>query len=314
MALQAGLFAGVIGQQKNVARATVAFVVSRLIAHILLGGLLGALGSVITLSLGVRLFFQGLVAAFMLVTAANLLELHPFFRYFALRPPKFLYKNIKKLSKLQEVFAPALLGAATIFVPCGVTQAMELLAINSADLVQGALIMGFFTAGTSVLFLVIGLSGQALVERMKERFNKMVAIFLIGMALYALNGILVVQNSPLTAQTITAPIRYFFSDERFSRGTFAPVINGKQQLYIQITSNGYTPAFMRVKKGIPVELILESKEAYSCAVAFVFKEFDINTFLKPTDLQTFTFTPQETGQFPFSCSMGMYTGVVEVVE
>ncbi|MDO8638835.1 MAG: hypothetical protein Q7R43_04625 [Candidatus Daviesbacteria bacterium] len=36
--------------------------------------------------------------------------------------------------------------------------------------------------------------------------------------------------------------------------------------------------------------------------------------LKPTDSVVLEFTPTEVGQIPFSCSMGMYRGTIEVVE
>ncbi|HEX7018180.1 MAG TPA: sulfite exporter TauE/SafE family protein, partial [Patescibacteria group bacterium] len=56
------------------------FLVSKLIAHVILGFFLGALGSVLTLSLGVRLAFQIFTALFMFATAMNLLDVHPIFR------------------------------------------------------------------------------------------------------------------------------------------------------------------------------------------------------------------------------------------
>mgnify|MGYP006422000029 CR=1 FL=1 len=67
------------------------------------------------------------------------------------------------------------------------------------------------------------------------------------------------------------------------------------------------------KKGVPVNLTLNSNDVYSCALSFVFREFGIRASLKSTDSQSFVFTPNKAGRYTFSCSMGMYTGVLEVI-
>jgi plastocyanin domain-containing protein len=133
------------------------------------------------------------------------------------------------------------------------------------------------------------------------------------MAVYSLNGVLLVLNSPVTVNKFIYPITYFFSEERFSKVPTTTVTNGVQEVTITVSNNGYRPNKLIVKSGQPVKLTLQSKDAYSCAAAFIFAEFGINTFLEANDTQTFTFTPKEPGKYQFSCSMGMYTGVLEVI-
>ena len=93
----------------------------------------------------------------------------------------------------------------------------------------------------------------------------------------------------------------------------APLENGVQKVTINVTSSGYSPQSFQVKAGIPVELTLETKDVYTCASAFTFKAFNIYESLKSTDQKTFTLTPEKKGKFTFACSMGMYTGVMEVI-
>lgn len=288
------------------------FLLAKLISHTILGFMLGLLGSVMTLSLGVRLAFQVFTALFMFATAMNLLNVHPVFRYVAFQPPKFLQRLVRNSTKSKALFAPALLGLMTIFIPCGVTQAMEVTAINSGNGVYGALIMFSFVLGTSPLFAFLGIATAKLTEGWYQKFTNVAAISLIVMALYSINGVLVVKDAPITLQKIAAPIAYFFSNERFSK-TVAPTTNGTQQVTINVLNNGYQPNKVRVKQGQPVRLTIQSKDAYSCAVAFVFKEFGINTFLGPNDTESFAFTPTKKGVYTFSCSMGMYTGTMEVI-
>lgn len=289
------------------------FLTTKLISHTLLGFLLGALGSTITLSLGMRLTFQIFTAFFMFATAMNLLNVHPIFRYVSFQPPKFLQRMVRNTTKSKALFAPALLGALTIFVPCGVTQAMEVLAVNTGDPIQGALIMAAFVLGTSPLFAVLGVATAKLSEGWYQRFAKFAAISLVLMALYGLNGVLIVIDSPITINKLVSPITYFFSEERFAYLAETPVVDGVQRVTITILNSGYEPNNVRVQAGIPVELTLQSNEVYTCALSFVFKEFGISTFLDSSDTQTFTFTPTKPGKYQFSCSMGMYSGVMEVI-
>ncbi|MBP7842527.1 sulfite exporter TauE/SafE family protein [Candidatus Woesebacteria bacterium] len=297
------------------------FLVVKLISHTLLGFLLGFLGEKLSLSLGVRLTFQAFTAFFMFATAMNLLDVHPIFRFVLIQPPKFIQKMVRGSSKSKALFAPAFLGFLTIFIPCGVTQAMAVLAINTASPIQGALIMFAFVLGTSPLFALIGVATAKLSETWNKYFTKIASYLLIAMAVYSINGVLLVLNSPITLQNMVQPVTYFFSDERFTGegsnrqvGKDQAVIeNGVQKVTIVAQNSGYTPNYFSVKKGVPVELTVQSMDVYSCAADFVFKEFGISVFLGPTDSKSFTFTPTKKGKFTYSCSMGMYSGVMEVL-
>lgn len=289
------------------------FLGGKLISHVAFGFLLGALGSVISLGLGMRLFFQAFTAFFLFSTAMNLLNAHPFFRFVAIQPPRFVQRMVRNTSKSKALFAPFVLGLMTVLIPCGVTQAMELLAINTGSAISGALIMFAFVLGTMPLFAIIGIATAKLSEAWYQKFNKFAAYSLILMAAYSLNGILVVSNSPVTAQKMIAPVTYFFSEERFAPSATTVVADGVQKVVIQVENRGYNPKYVKVSKGVPVELTLSSQDTYSCALAFVFKEYGISTFLESTDRQVFTFTPTKSGKFTYTCSMGMYSGVMEVI-
>lgn len=288
------------------------FLLAKLVTHTLFGFLLGALGSVMSLSLGVRLTFQVFTALFMLATAMNLLEVHPIFRYVLIQPPKFVRKWIKSTTRSQAMFAPAVLGAMTIFVPCGVTQAMEVLAINTGNPVVGALVMFFFVLGTSPLFAIIGVATAKLSEKWNQWFLQIAAVGLILMALYSINGVLTVLNFPLTWQKIVYVVTTPLESETGVVSTVAEE-DGVQKVLIDVLSGGYTPNRFTVKSGVPVEMILRSNGVYSCALAFTFREFGINEFLDPIDEKVIRFTPTKKGTYTYSCSMGMYTGVMKVI-
>lgn len=293
------------------------FLSTKLIAHVILGFLLGGLGSVFAINQSVQLTLQIFTALFMFATAMNFLDVHPIFRYLAFTPPKFLRRMVKNSSQSQALFAPATLGLFSVFIPCGVTQSMEVLAIASGNPIQGALIMGSFVLGTSPIFALLGIATAKLTESWREVFNKTAAAILIALAIYSFNSALIVIDSPITIGKMTEKITWFFSDERIRQkkadNQTAKQVGNLQKITIEIKNNGYLPKYFTVKKDIPVELTLSSGTVYSCAQSFIFREFKINTVVKANSSEKFTFTPTEKGKFTFSCSMGMYSGVMEVI-
>lgn len=339
-AVQGGLLASIIANQKKQElaekvgkdkTATVAlkqfdqldwlpvtmFLAAKLVSHVILGFLLGSLGSFFTLSLSAQLGLQVFTALFMLATAMNFLDVHPIFRRLAFQPPRFMRRLVKNQSQSKALFAPIVLGLFSIFIPCGVTQSMEVLAVASGSPVQGALIMGTFVLGTAPIFAALGIATAKLTEAWQAVFNKTAAAILIALAVYSFNGVLVVLDAPLTINKIASKITWFFSDERFgssaNNNKFVTQVGDLQKVTIQILNNGYYPKSFQVQKDLPVELTLTNGNVYSCAQAFVFKEFAISAIVKANSEQVFTFTPKEKGKFTFSCSMGMYTGVMEVI-
>jgi len=332
LAVQGGLLASVIAAQKEneLAKKTETkssaprsfdaldwlpvgmFLLMKLLAHVAFGFLLGALGSVIALSLGVRLFFQVFAALFMFATAMNLLEVHPIFRYAAIQPPRFLQRLVYKSARSRALFAPALLGLLTLFIPCGVTQAMEILVVQSGNAVTGALVMGAFILGTFPLFAAIGIATAKFSEFWRKNFLRIAAYALIFMALYGMNGVLQALDAPITFQKIVALAKVSPATTDNATAVVANKDDSAQKILITINNNGYSPRNLRVKVNQPVELTLKNSGAYSCASAFSFRAFGISTDLGPQEQKSFTFTPTKPGNYTFSCAMGMYTGVLEV--
>ncbi len=297
-----------------------AFLTSKFIIHVIFGALLGLLGSSISLSLSTRLYFQGFAAVFMFASAMNLLNAHPIFRYLAFQPPKFARGLIKSNSKAGTLFAPALLGLLTILIPCGVTQAMEVLAIGSGSALNGALIMGAFILGTTPMFVLIGFAASRVSDTSKKYFTYTAAALLIGMAIYSFNGILQVLDSGYSLQRLGPKIVKLLPP--YEKSTLPMVVkdpnvkveSGVQKVTISVSNGGYSPKAFRVKKDVPVELTLAADTGvYSCATAFTFREFKIVDYLKPGDSNVHVFTPTEKGIFTFACSMGMYSGTMEVI-
>ncbi len=132
------------------------FLLSKLVAYTILGALLGLLGSVLTLNTTVRAILLIGIGIFMVGNALRMFNVHPIFRFFAIEPPKFITRYIRRTAKgSTDWFSPLFLGALTVLIPCGVTQAMMAVALATGDPLQGAALMFAFVLGTSPVFFLV---------------------------------------------------------------------------------------------------------------------------------------------------------------
>lgn len=327
LAVQGGLLASVIAareekeieQRKNIKNSlwpVGAFILAKLAAYTILGLLLGAFGGALNISTEAQTWMQAVAGIYMIAVALNLLNIHPFFRYVIFQPPRFLTRLVRNQSKSKELFAPILLGAMTIFIPCGTTIAMEALAISSGNALSGMLIMFVFILGTVPLFFGLGSLTSLLGDKFRARFLRLAAILVLYLGITSVNGALVAGGSPITLQKIyeNSPIEISLGGNQSPQsGGESTAENGVQNATIMITSRGYSPAYLKVKQGVPLKLSLQSKDAYNCASAFRIPALKIAKNVRPNTTEIVEFTPKEKGRMAFTCSMGMYTGVIEVI-
>ncbi len=80
-----------------------------------------------------------------------------------------------------------------------------------------------------------------------------------------------------------------------------------QTAKVTVTEDGYKPASLTLKKGVPAKITFTRKVDSECASEVVFPDYKIRKKLplnKPVDIKL---TPRE-GTFKFTCGMGMYKG------
>ncbi len=192
---------------------------------------------------------------------------------------------------------------------------MEALAISSANVLVGAAIMATFVLGTSPLFFGIGWLTSVLGDTFRTKFLKIAAFGVLYLGITSFNGALIAGGSPISLQSMWQGVtKVLLVQSTSENSAFAPnVANGVQNIEIAITAGGYNPRYIKVKKDTSVKLTLKSKDAYSCASAFRIPSLNYVKNLAPNGTEVFTFTPTQSGQIAFNCSMGMYTGVIEVL-
>lgn len=330
IAVQGGLLASVIAsreeadleegsRRKHTIWPTLSFLAAKLVVYLLLGFALGAFGKALEISDNVRTWMQLLAGFYMVAVALNLLNVHPVFRYVVIQPPKFFARLARNQSKSKDLFAPTFLGIMTIFIPCGTTIAMEALAISSGNPVTGAAILGAFVLGTSPLFFVLGYLTTALGDAFRSKFLKLAALLVIYLGLTSINGSLVAFGSPVTFRTLAdnSPIQINLNGETTTEATVADnnvqLIDGVQNVAIKVFPNGYNPNLVRAKVGIPIKLNLTTTGGYGCTSSFVMPSLGIRRRLPRTGTDTIDLPAQNPGKITWTCSMGMYSGVLEVI-
>jgi sulfite exporter TauE/SafE len=299
---------GEVNISKNLkAKALVAFLIAKLIAYTLLGALLGLIGKSLIISPGVQGWLQIVIGVYMLIMAANLINLHPFFKKFIITPPKFIFRLLRNQTKVKSFFTPVFLGALTVLIPCGVTQAMMLLAVSAGNPVVSASIMFAFILGTIPVFFLIGMAATELFKR--KVLAVLAALVVAAMGILSINSGQVLRGSAQTLQNYWRVING--SDLVTNQAT---VDDGIQNVTINVTTHGYTTNINTLKLGVPVRLTLITNGVASCARSFTIPDYNISKVLPTTGTETVEFTPTKTGLLTYTCSMGMYSGSFNVVK
>jgi plastocyanin domain-containing protein len=83
---------------------------------------------------------------------------------------------------------------------------------------------------------------------------------------------------------------------------------GLQRIPVKV-HGAYTPAVIRVRAGVPVQLEFERDETNPCTEEVVLPAFGIRTYLPAHRTTSVRFTPG-AGTFEFACGMGMVRGTI----
>lgn len=270
----------------------------RVISYTLIGGVVGALGSAISLSAQVKGVIALGAGLFMILMALNMWGAFPWLRRFIPRLPKGLAGKIRQ-EKAKSSNRPFYIGLLNGFMPCGPLQAMQLFALASGSFISGALSMFFFSLGT--VPLLFGL--VALGTLLNQRFTKV--MMTVGGALVLVLGVFMLGNG-LALAGIALPVQ----------NQTAVVAENKaqvQEVRTELLPNEYTP--ITVKSGTPVRWTIEVSEENlnGCNNKIIIPEYNIEQELK-VGTNLIEFVPQKAGIVPFSCWMGMIKSQIQVEE
>jgi sulfite exporter TauE/SafE/copper chaperone CopZ len=274
----------------------------RVIAYTLIGGIVGALGSVFSISNTGSAFISIFAGAFMVIMGLNMLNIFPWLRRLNPHMPKVFAKKIHSEKRNKGPFIVGLLNG---LMPCGPLQAMQLYALGTGSFIAGALSMFMFSLGTVPLLFAFGALGSMLSSKFTKKMVKASAMLVI-----VLGFVMVNRGFAFTGITINSPLAAASTDK--NDGANTAVMNGDvQEISTTLESGRYTP--ITVKKGIPVKWTIkaESGSLNGCNNEIIVPKYNIKQKLNEGE-NVITFTPTETGKFGYSCWMGMIRSSITV--
>ncbi len=158
------------------------FHIGRLLSFAVLGGVLGVIGSAFSISFTVTAILGIVASTVMILLGLNLVGV--FSKNMITLPPS-LFNFFRKVE--HKTIAPFLLGVGTFFLPCGFTQAMQVVALSSGSFFSGFLIMGGFAVGTLPMLALLSFGSASFAQsRHAPLFFKSAGVVVIGLGLFAL--------------------------------------------------------------------------------------------------------------------------------
>jgi uncharacterized protein len=275
------------------------FNAGRLLSYTFFGGLIGLAGSALMLSpLATATLTIG-ASVLMLGIGLQMLGLLPPLTQL-LRLPKSTLHRVHDLVANRSSGSAFVLGAATFFLPCGFTLALQLYVLAQGNALTGALTMLVFALGTLPALASLSALSSFVRGRMQGWFLK-----LAGAAVVVL-GFLNIQYGLVQAGSGHAPEIPFAIAQS---GAVTESNPARQVQIVTMTISGleYRPNRFTVKAGLPVEWRIDARDAEGCGRILVARGIGLSKFLAADKIETITFTPQKTGVIAFNCSMGMMT-------
>jgi sulfite exporter TauE/SafE/copper chaperone CopZ len=286
------------------------FNAGRIVSFIAFGAIIGAIGSAFAL----KGTFLGLltiaVGAVMLVLGLQLTEIFPRITR-GLTLPSGLAKKFGINTRKEREYSHKnafLMGAATFFLPCGFTQAMQLLAVSTGNPLQAAVIMGAFAIGTTPGLLTLGGLTSVVKGAFAQRFFRIVGVIVVAMALinftngFTLAGLnrFLDSSNPMVNTAV---------QQESSEGSV--ILNTTFKLKEDIVPSTFT-----AKVGQKTTLVVDVKEdGQGCMSTIMIIGLDDSPqYLKKGKKIELTFTATKPGTYTIACAMGVPRGSITVTE
>lgn len=276
-----------------------AYNAGRVLGYTMLGGIIGALGSAISVSIGFMSGVSIFAGVFMILMGLNMAGFNLFRRYLKIPWPR--------LSMTGKTNAPFLTGLLNSLMPCGPLQTMQLYALGTGSAVNGALAMLVFSLGTLPLMLSFGTMASFFNKNSSKRILKISGALVIVLGLIMTNRGLAIAGLNLPLSDLTA-----IGKSKTTMVAKAQLENGVQIVRMTANNRGYTPNVLYVQKDIPVKWIVEGEQINSCNNQIIIPDLNLKKKLSAGE-NIIEFTPREQ-DLNFSCWMGMIRGVVKVVD
>lgn len=270
----------------------------RVLSYTAVGAVVGGVGQVLTLSDTLKGVIPIVGGVFMLVMAVNLLGIFPVLRYLQLGLPNGLVKKIRGA----EHKSPLVVGLLTALMPCGPMQMVQIYALGTRSALYGALSMLVFSLGTTPGLLALGTFSSAV----SRRFSK-VLLRASAVVVAVLGVVMLTRGLALLGVALPSV------PARASDGYAQSVVKGETQTVSTSAGESSFPP-IEVKKGVKVvwTIRMRAEDYNDCNNEIILPAYHIRQKLQVGENRV-EFTPEQTGDFPYTCWMGMIKSTIRVV-
>lgn len=268
----------------------------RLTGYSILGGMAGALGSVFSLSIGLMSGISIIAGLAMIIMGIHMTGFTFLGKRLSFALPQIPYKPK----------TPFLIGVLNGLMPCGPLQTMQLYALGTASVTQGALSMFIFALGTMPLMLSFGALAGFFSATAAKKVLKLAGVCVIVLGI-AMTG------RGLTLGGFTWPWLSSQASAADSANLIkAKITNGVQTIHMKADSKGYTPNVFFAQKNIPIRFVIQADRLTSCNNEILIPDLKIRKKLIPGE--NVLEIPPQTSDIAFSCWMGMLKGVIKLTD
>jgi len=283
----------------------------RVVSYTVIGGVVGAVGSLFSLSTALKGLMPILAGAFMLVLGVRMLGIFPWLSRLRIRLPRI---GKGRFTSALAGRGPFLVGLLNGLMPCGPLQTMQVYALGTGSFLAGALSMFLFSLGTVPLMLGFG----AISSLLSARFNRWmlkasaVLVMALGLVMFGRGLNLFGVSLPAMASSRLAVPTSDGAGVARSPIAVARVAGAYQTVSTTVDSGQYQPFV--VQKGVPVRWTITAKaeDLNGCNNPLTVPSYGIRKQLVPGE-NLIEFTPKEEGTITYTCWMGMISSQIRVV-
>jgi sulfite exporter TauE/SafE/copper chaperone CopZ len=296
---------GVLSQM----RPALVFMAGRIVGYGVLGALLGAVGASITMPPQVTAALMIVVAIVMTILGTRLTGLSPRIATWSPTLPMGVGRRLGLGDGATGAYSDARaagLGAASFFLPCGFTQAVQIYALSTGSPLFAGAIMAVFAIGTAPGLLALAGLPVVVPSTMRPTLLRLAGVVVIGFAF-------VNASAGLRLSGVTLPsfgVEVAGAAPPAARGAMA---GGMQALTTFQDAGGYSPANVSIYAGAPTRWTIESSTTATCAAFLVVPDLGIQ-FRLHEGSNTIDLPALQAGTLAYSCAMGMYGGRITIVE
>jgi uncharacterized protein len=292
------------------------FNVGRIVGFGLLGALLGTVGATMSVPTRIMAVLVLVVGLVMLLLGIRLTGLSPRMAAWSPRLPAGLGRALGIDSANGAGYSDrrtAVIGAATFFLPCGFTQAVQIYALSTGSPLTAGLIMALFAVGTTPGLLALAAVPEIATGRSRVTVLRVVGVVVLAFALLNFSSGMRLMGFTTAAASAPAATATGASGQAQAVSPNVTLANGVQTVTMTQTPRGYEPADTVVYAGIPIAWSITATSPYDCSaflrVPSLGTQVNLNAGVNAVDLPAL-----DPGTTPFTCVMGMYSGNLIAVD